>query len=199
MKTNLFAAGAFALALAMPLGAHAQQGPPQASQGSNHKTMPSEAKLQHRWAKRFGNLNLSGDQQQRIQSLIHQYSQQHPEGSPRDREANRALRQQIMGQLNSDQQNQLRQERSAHRAQMRERQGQMQNGDEQGAPDQRYQQGPGPEQQYQQGPPQGQYPQGPPQGQYPQGPPQGQYPQGPPPDQSQQGPPPDNQAPAPPA
>ena len=74
MKMNLFAAGAFALALAMPLGAYAQQAAPSASRAYGNKTVPSEAKLQRHWAKRFGGLNLSGDQQQRIQSIIHQYA-----------------------------------------------------------------------------------------------------------------------------
>ena len=166
MKITLLAAGAFALVLAMPLGVYAQQGPPPASQAYG-RTMPSESKLQHRWAKRFGNLNLSGDQQQRIQSLIHQYSQAHPQGSPRDRDAERAQMQQ------------------------RQMQGQGQGpgnpGYQQGQPPQQYQQGPpdqqGPPQQYQQGPPDQQGPppdqQGPPPDQQP--PPQGQGPPGPPP------------------
>jgi len=181
MKTNLIAAGAFALALVMPLGAYAQQGPPPASRAHSN-TMPSEGKLQHRWAKRFGNLNLSGDQQQRIQSIIHQYAQSHPEGSPRDPQANRDLRRQIMAQLNTDQQNQYRQERRAMRGQMRQRQGDMQ----QQGPDQQYQQGQYPQQApyQQQGPPPG-YQQGPAPQQYQQGPPPG-YQQGPPPpDQGQ--------------
>jgi hypothetical protein len=212
MKIKLFVAGAFALALAMPLVAYAQQGPP-ASQGYGRSTVPSEAKLQHRWAKRFGNLNLSGDQQQRIQSLIHQYAQSHPEGSPRDPQANRDLRRQIMGQLNGDQQNQYRQEMRARRAQMRQHQGATQGDYQQGAPDERDQQGPpdqyqqgppgqyqqGPPGQYQQGPPPGQYQQGPPPGQYQQGPPPGQYQQGPPPGQYQQGPPPDQYQQGPPS
>jgi hypothetical protein len=192
----ILAAGAFAVALAMPLGAYAQQGAPPAAPAYGRTTTPSEAHLQRRWARRFGNLNLSNDQQQRIQSLIHQYSQTHPEGSPRDPGANRDLRRQIMGQLNSDQQNQFRQQMRARRAQLRQgQQGEYQPG----YGDQRYQQGPQ-DQQYQQGPPPGQqYQQGPPPDQqYQQGPPPGQqYQQGPPPDQQyQQGPP--GQQPGPP-
>ncbi len=68
-------------------------------------------------------LNLSGDQQQRIQSLINQYSQAHPEGSPRDRGASRELRHQIMGVLSDDQRNQYHQEMRARREQTRQRQG----------------------------------------------------------------------------
>jgi hypothetical protein len=192
MKLNLLAASAFAVALAMPLAASAQQGPPQGQGPATRASgqMPSEARLQQRWGRRLGRLNLSSDQQQHIQSLIHQYSQAHPEGSPRDRDSVRQLRQQLMGQLTPDQQNQLRQERRAHRAQMRERA--QQGGYQQGGPGQQYQQG-NPDQQYQQGPPQ-QYQQGPPQ-QYQQGPPQ-QYQQGPP-QEYQQGPPPDEQGPPP--
>ena len=83
--------------------------------------MPSQARIQHRWTKRLSNLNLSGDQQQRIQSMINQYSQTHPEGSPRDPGAARELRRQVMGVLTNDQQNQLRQQMRARRAQMRQR------------------------------------------------------------------------------
>jgi Spy/CpxP family protein refolding chaperone len=144
MKINLLAASAFAAALAMPLGVCAQQNQPPPATRADRGT-PSEARLQHRWTRRFGNLNLSNDQQQRVQSLIHQYAQSHPEGSPRDRDAARQLHQQLMGVLNNDQQNQYHQQMQAHREQMRQRQGQMQ----QGPNGQGYQQGPP------QGPPQG--------------------------------------------
>lgn len=189
MKINLLAVGALAAALLAPVGAYAQQGQPPA-RGYGHG-VPSEARLQQRWAKRFRSLNLSGDQQQRIQSMIHEYSQAHPEGSQPDRGSSRAFRQQIMGQLTPDQRNAYHQQMQAHRAQMRQRRA------AQGAPDQ-YQQGA--PNQYQQGAPdqnqQGPYQQGPyqqaPQGPYQQGPqgqyPQDQYPQGP--YQGQQGPPP---------
>jgi len=205
MKINLLAACAFAAALAMPLGVYAQQSQsPGAYAG--HRANPSPAAMQHRWARRFGRLNLSGDQQQHIQSLINQYSQTHPQGSPRDPSANRALRHQIMGVLSPDQQNEFRQQMRARRAHLQQRNAQMQQGGysdqqryqqgypdqryQQGTPDQQYQQGPAPYQQYQQGPgPDQRYQQGPPE-QYQQGPP-GQYQQGPP-DQEEQpsGPPP---------
>ncbi len=164
MKINLLAAGVFALALAMPLGAVAQQSQPPATQSYGHST-PSQAKLQHRWMKRLQGINLSGDQQQRIQSIIGQYSQAHPEGSPADRDASREMRRQVMGVLTSDQQNQYHEQMRARHAQMQQRRAQQQqspNG-QQGAPDrqppqdqqQPYQQSPD-----QQGPPNGQ--QGPP-------------------------------------
>jgi hypothetical protein len=165
--------------------------------------MPSETRLQRNWAHRFGGLNLSGDQQQRIQSMIHQYSLDHPQGTPRDRASMRALRHQIMGTLSSDQQYQFRQQLRARRAQMRQG-GQAPGGYEQGAPDQRYQQeapgqyGP----QYQQGPQGPQYQQGPQGPPYQQGPDQQygpQYQQGPPGPQYgpqyQQEPPPQEQPP----
>jgi hypothetical protein len=198
MKINLLAAGAFAVALAVPLGVCAQQSQPPAAY-SHNRTTPSPARMQHNWARRFGRLGLSGDQQQRIQSLINQYSQTHPEGSPRDPGATHELRRQIMGVLSPDQQNQLHQQMLARRAMMQQRRAQMQ---QQGYPNQQYQQG-YPNQQYQQGYPNQQYQQGgpynqqyqqgpPPNQQYPQGPPQNQqYPQGPPDQQYQQGPPPD--------
>src|SRR5579871_4473412 len=174
MKLNLLAVGALAAALAMPLGASAQQNQyPQQypQQGQGRAVEPSHDRMQHRWQRRLSRLNLSNDQQQRIQSMIDQYSQAHPEGSAIDSNARRELRRQIMGVLSSDQQNQFRQEMRSHRAAMQQREGQMQQGQQQyQGPPQQYQ---GPPQQYQ-GPPQ-QY-QGPPQ-QY-QGPPPGEQPPG---------------------
>jgi Spy/CpxP family protein refolding chaperone len=172
MKINLLAAGILAAALAMPIGVYAQQTAAPATR-SHSQNMPSEGHLQQHWARRLRTLNLSNDQQQRIQSIIHEYSQSHPEGSPRGHGAMRELRRQLMGTLTGDQQNQFRQ---MHRGR-NHRQGQMQGGYQQGAPDQ-YQQGM-PDQRYQQ-----QYPQ-----QYQQGGPPPQYQQGGPPPQYQQGPP----------
>ena len=203
MKIKLLAASAFAAALALPLGASAQQYQAPRSYAGSHGN-PSPARMQRHWARRLGGLNLSGDQQQRIQSMINQYAQSHPQGSPRDPGAERAFRHQLMGVLSPDQQNAYRQQMRARRAQMRQRQmqgGYQQGGYQQGGysqgnyGDQRYQGYPGqgyqgqgyqgqgyPDQRYQQGPPQ-QYQQGPPQ-QYQQGPPQGysqdEEPSGPP-------------------
>lgn len=210
---NFLAAGAFAAVLALPLCAYAQQDQAPA-QHSRATTTPNQQRIQNHWAKRFGHLNLSGDQQQRIQSLINQFSQAHPEGSPRDRSASRELRRQIMGVLSDDQRNQYHQEMRARREQSQQRQGQ--NQDMQGPGDGQYNQGPQQQQgPYDQGPPpnQGPYNQGPPpnQGPYNQGPPpnqgpynQGPYNQGPPPNQGppnqgpyNQGPPPDQSGPPP--
>lgn len=191
MKINLLTVGALAVALAIPVAASAQQAQPPAAHARAHMT-PGGPQLHHRWMKRFGHLNLSGDQQQRIGSMIDQYSQGHPQGSPVDRNASRALRQQIMGVLSPDQQNQFRQERQAHRAQMQQRRAQMQGQggyqDQQGGNPGQYQQGQyqGPQngdpryqqQPYQQGPEQGPPEQGPSpyQGGPDQGPPQGEAP-----------------------
>ena len=129
MKINLLTVGALAVALAAPVGASAQQAQAGQQPGAStrhHHTTPSAAKIQHRWMKRFGHMNLSGDQQQRIQSMVEQYSQGHPAGSPIDRNASKELHRQIMGVLSSDQQNQYQQERQARRAQMQQRHGQSQ-------------------------------------------------------------------------
>ncbi len=207
MKTSLLAAGAFAVALVMPLGVYAQQSqaPGTRAYGRSHTT-PSRDRIAGRWSHRFGRLNLSGDQQQRMQSIIDQYSQAHPEGSPRDPQANRELRHQLMGVLSPDQQNQFRQQMRARRAAMRQRRAQMQQGggqyqqggygqqDQQGGYDRQYT----PDQRDQQGP-QEQYPQGAPQqgapyqgGPYQGGPYQGAPPQGP---AGGEAPPPDQQGP----
>jgi len=159
MKINLLTVGAFTVALAMPLGVCAQQSqyPAQGQYPSQQSrpTMPSPSKLQHRWMKRLERLNLSGDQQQHIQSLIDQYSQAHPEGSPRQPGSGRELRRQIMGVLTSDQQNQLRAQMRAYHAQMAQRRAQMQQQGGQNPQQDRDQQGPPDQQQqpYQQGPP----------------------------------------------
>jgi hypothetical protein len=192
MKTTFWAASAFVVALAVPLGAYAQQSQPQGVM-AQQRTTPSTANLQHRWMKRLGNLNLSGDQQQRIQSMINQYSQAHPQGSPRNPGAARDLRRQIMSVLSSEQQNQYHAQMRAREQQMQQRRGQQQG--PAGQPqDQQGPQGPGPQDQ---GPapdqgPQGQGPQG-------QGPPPDQGPQGqgPPPDQGPQGQGPQGQGPPP--
>jgi Spy/CpxP family protein refolding chaperone len=172
MKTTFLAAGAFVVALAVPsLGAYAQQSQPQGITAQQRTTQSPGSLTQH-WMRRFGNLNLSGDQQQRIQSMINQYSQAHPQGSPHDRDASRALRHEIMSVLNSDQQSQYRAEMRA-----RHEQTQHQRGQQQGPSGQPQDQGP-----QGQGPPPDQGPQG-------QGPPPDQGPQGqgPPPDQGPQG------------
>jgi len=163
MKWNPLTIVALAAAIAAPVAVAAQQAqPPPGAQQGQARTTPSQAKITHRWMKRLGTLNLSSDQQQRVQSLINQYSQAHPEGSPRDPSAARALRQQIMGVLSADQQSQYRQQVQAHRQQQAAQHGQAGAQTYQGQYQQQYQQAP-PQQYQQQGPPQ----QGPPQDQQP--------------------------------
>ncbi|HEY4434278.1 MAG TPA: hypothetical protein VGM99_07725 [Candidatus Cybelea sp.] len=199
MKINLLTVGALAVALAVPVCASAQQSQQPGAQTRHQHTTPSAAKIQHRWMKRFGHLNLSGDQQQRIQSMVDQYSQSHPAGSPIDRNASKELHRQIMGVLSSDQQGQYQQERQAHRAQMQQR-GQGQGANYQGQNQQQYEGQQYQGQQYQGQPDQGQPDQGQPyQGQQYQGQPNAGPPnQGPPPDQGppQGQAPPDQQPPA---
>lgn len=155
--------GVLAVVLALPLAVSAQQNqPPPPGQTQQGPVTPNESVMQHRWAKRLGGVNLSSQQQQQIQSIVHQYSQAHPEGSPRDPQGARDMRRQIMGVLSPDQQNQYHQQMQQRRAQMRQRREQQSGG--------------------QQGPPQGQQPppdqQGPPPDQ---GPPGQQPPPNPPP------------------
>jgi Spy/CpxP family protein refolding chaperone len=135
MKTSPLIVGVLMAVLAMPVGAYAQQSqpPPPPAQAQGPVT-PSESAIAHRWMKRLGSLNLSNQQQQQIQSMIDQYSQAHPAGSPRDRQATRALRRQILGVLTSDQQNEFRQQMQARRAAIQQRRQQMQQSAGQQAP-----------------------------------------------------------------
>jgi hypothetical protein len=159
MKTTFLAAGAFLLALAVPsLGAYAQQSQPQ-DMNAQQRTTPSPANITQRWMKRLGNLNLSGDQQQRIHSMINQYSQAHPQGSPRDRDASRDLRRQIMSVLSSDQQSQYHSEMRARHEQMQHQRAQTQQGPS-GQPEDQQQYGDPRNQGPQDQGPQGQGPQG---------------------------------------
>jgi hypothetical protein len=175
--TQFLIAGGLAASLALPVAASAQQAPQppygtpqqqqqpqgapnpgQRGQGQN-QTTPSAYQIQHKLGRQMQNLNVTGQQQQQITSLINTYSQQHPEGSPVDRAAMKQLRQEIMSVLTPAQQAQYEQERAALATQRAQRHQQMVQQQTQG--------------QYQA--PQGQQPQGPPQGQPPMQP-QGQPP-----------------------
>jgi Spy/CpxP family protein refolding chaperone len=158
MRIRFFAlASALAIFPALSVPAWAQQsGPPPTGQTQQAPaTTPSADKLQRRYAHMFGKLNLSSQQQQQIQSYVASYAQAHPEGSPRDRQATKALRDQIMGALTADQQAQFKQQMQALREQRQAHQQQQPGGQNGQAP-----QG-GPPQQGQ--PPQGQQPPQPPQ------------------------------------
>lgn len=60
--------------------------------------------------RRFDALNLSADQKARIQTIMQQFRQAHPPGSPRDPQAMASLRDQIKAVLTPQQQQQLEQQ-----------------------------------------------------------------------------------------
>jgi hypothetical protein len=138
--TRLLIAGGLAASLALPLAASAQQAPqpygyPQQPYGAPqqpgpyqqapgqrpNQTTPSAYRLQQQFARRFQDLNVTSQQQQQIGALIAQFSQSHPEGSPRDPLAMKQLRQQILAVLTPQQQNQYEQERAAMQVQRAQR------------------------------------------------------------------------------
>jgi Spy/CpxP family protein refolding chaperone len=124
--------GVLAAVLALPLAVSAQQTQPPPPAQAQGPVTPNESVLQHRWARNLGGINLSSQQQQQIQSIVHQYSQAHPAGSPRDPQSARDMRRQIMGVLSPDQQNQFHQQMQERRQQMRQRR--EQQGGQQGPP-----------------------------------------------------------------
>lgn len=91
------------------------QVPPQASPCAPRVT-PTEQKLYDRTMRRFASLGLSPQQQQQIQSLVAQFSQTHPAGSPLDPEAMRTLRQSMLAVLTPQQRDTLRQEDEQRRS-----------------------------------------------------------------------------------
>ena len=108
--TKPLIAGALAIALGLPLAAcaqQAQQNPTQATQGGQrHHGMGMRM---------FKNLNLTPDQTTKIQSIMQQYRQAHPQGSQPDPEARKQMREQIDAVLTPEQQAQLKQERAQMR------------------------------------------------------------------------------------
>jgi Spy/CpxP family protein refolding chaperone len=139
MKISIIAA--LIAALALPMAASAQQYPQQPVQqqpGPGQGTRGNAGAHQYnKWMKMLTSLNLSQQQQQQVQGMLQQFAQQHPAGSPRDREGTRALRNQIFSVLTPDQQNQLRQQMQAMRQQrMQRRQEREQQQQQQGQPQQ---------------------------------------------------------------
>jgi Spy/CpxP family protein refolding chaperone len=61
-------------------------------------------------------LNLTAQQRSQIRSIVQQYRASHPKGSPRDPQAFRAMRKQVIGVLTPQQRTQLRSEVRQHRA-----------------------------------------------------------------------------------
>jgi Spy/CpxP family protein refolding chaperone len=130
-------------ALVLPIGVSAQVVAPQPAPIQGQQKSPGQRQYQ-RWTRMLSSLNLNQQQQQQVQNALSQYASQHPAGSPKDPQANHALRQQIYSILTPDQQTQLRSEIRAHHQQekaMKAQQGQ-------------YPQGQPPQGQYQQAPPQ---------------------------------------------
>ncbi|MBV8148496.1 MAG: hypothetical protein JO092_05340 [Candidatus Eremiobacteraeota bacterium] len=98
--------------LALPLGASAQQSdqPAQGQPQPSASTPRANGHIYRRWSQLLSGINLSNQQHDQIQGLLDQYSQAHPLGSTPDRQAARALRQQIFSVLTPDQQTQVRQQ-----------------------------------------------------------------------------------------
>jgi hypothetical protein len=148
--TPFLIAGALAASLALPLTASAQQAPqppyyppqqqqqqPGAPMQRPQQTTPGPYTLAAQFARMFANLGITGQQQAQITTLINQYSQTHPEGSPRDRKGMKDLRSEILSILTPQQQAQYEQERAqmqAQRAQQREQRLQQQAQSQQGQP-----------------------------------------------------------------
>lgn len=84
---------------------------------------PGTPRAYAHWMRVLQGLNgLTGQQQQQLQGILTQYVQTHPQGSPRDPNAKRALRDQIYGVLTPAQQSQLKQEmRAMHQQRMQRR------------------------------------------------------------------------------
>lgn len=117
--TKPLIAGALAVALGLPLAACAQQAP----------AAPSAARVRHHrmGMRMFKNLNLTQEQQSKIQTIMQQYRQAHPQGSTPDPAARKAMRDQIDAVLTPQQLDQLK----AERQKMRER---REHGENQPAP-----------------------------------------------------------------
>jgi Spy/CpxP family protein refolding chaperone len=97
--------------LALPVGVCAQQ----SDQSAGAQAQPSDSarvnrQIYRRWSQLLSGVNLTDQQHEQIQNLLDQYSQNHPAGSPPDRPAARALKQQIFSLLTPDQQTQVRQQ-----------------------------------------------------------------------------------------
>jgi Spy/CpxP family protein refolding chaperone len=123
---KLFALAALAAALSLPIAVSAQQEPPTAVQQAPAGTQQATPKVYRHWSRLLNGVNLSNQQHQQIQSLLDQYAQAHPAGSPHVRGAGRQLRDQIFGILTQPQQAQVQQNMQQMRAQHQQRRQQMQ-------------------------------------------------------------------------
>jgi Spy/CpxP family protein refolding chaperone len=114
MKIAMTAAllAAFCLPISVSAQAYPQQPVTQAPGGRGN----SGEHAYKRWMKRLSSIGLSSQQQQQVQSVLGQYAQQHPAGSPRDPQGAHALRDQIYSILSPQQQAQLQANMQAQRA-----------------------------------------------------------------------------------
>jgi Spy/CpxP family protein refolding chaperone len=123
MKPMKFLVPALLLSLvALPAGVYAQQ----SEQPAQTQPQPSASgrpnmHVYRRWSQLLSGVNLTDQQHDRIQSLLDQYSDAHPPGAPFDRQATRALRDQIFSVLTPDQQTQVRQQARTLSAQAKQR------------------------------------------------------------------------------
>ena len=122
---KLIALAALAAALSLPVAAGAQQAPPPSGMQAPAGTQQTP-KIYKRWSRLLNGVNLSSQQHNQIQSALDQYSQAHPAGSPRDRQAAHQLRDQIFGILTPNQQTQVRQTMQTMRQEHMQRRQQMQ-------------------------------------------------------------------------
>jgi hypothetical protein len=118
---------ALAAILCLPLAAYAQQSnQTNAAPQSGAPAARVNGRLYKRWSQFLSGVNLTDQQHTQIQSYLDQFAQAHPVGSPPDRQAAHALRDQIFSLLTPDQQNQVRQEIRNLQAQRRQRRLQQQ-------------------------------------------------------------------------
>jgi hypothetical protein len=120
MKTLSLAVLLAALTLPIAVSAQVSQQPPVQSQMQPGQAGQA-AHEYRRWTKRLAGLSLSPQQQQHVQGLLDQFAAQHPAGSARDESGAHALRDQITGLLNPQQQTQLRQTIQQEKAQHMQR------------------------------------------------------------------------------
>ena len=121
---KLLTASALVAVLGLPLVATAQQPPPPPG-------APSQSGHRHGMGiLRFKNLNLTQQQQTQIESLMKQFHDSHPAGSPPDRQAREQLHQQIDAILTPTQRATLK----ADREQMHDKRGEGPGGNPPPAP-----------------------------------------------------------------
>jgi Spy/CpxP family protein refolding chaperone len=97
--------GALFLGVALPVTVFAQQQPPAPTQSA----APHHHGHHGGMMRAMRNLNLSDQQRTQIRQIVSQYRAAHPKGSPRDPQAAKAMRQQVMNVLTPAQRTQFQQ------------------------------------------------------------------------------------------